>query len=107
MITSSPFENEVAEPDTYEADTVKYPVSSEIEAIVNKAKSVESVLFDIRKWPLIVDVESSIVRRNACISVELSSRSSIDIVEARVKLALLNFTVPVPGSDTVVFVLNV
>jgi hypothetical protein len=64
MITSSLLENEEAEPETYEQETVKYPVSSVTPEIVKRAKSVESALFEILKWPLMVLVESSIVRRN-------------------------------------------
>ena len=56
--------NEFAEPEILEQGTVKYPVFSVIfPSILNRAKSVASVLFDILKKPLIVDDESSIVLR--------------------------------------------
>jgi len=65
MMTSSLLLNAVADPDTYAHATRKNPVSSAIDEIVKRAKSVESALLEILKWPLIVEVESSIVRRNA------------------------------------------
>jgi hypothetical protein len=49
IIISSSFENEDAEPETYDEFTTKYPVSSVIEDIVNIAKSIGSNLFDILK----------------------------------------------------------
>jgi len=64
MITSSALENEEAEPETYAQSTAKYPVSSVMEEIVNNAKSAESALLEILKWPLMVLVESSMVRKN-------------------------------------------
>jgi hypothetical protein len=64
IIISSALSNAEAEPDTYEELTTKYPVSSLIEDIVNIAKSLGSNLFDILKWPLIVEVESSMVLKN-------------------------------------------
>jgi hypothetical protein len=97
-MTSSPLLNPEAEPETYDTETSKNPVSSVSEEIVNKAKSEESALFEILKWPLIVDVESSIVRKKAWISVALSSSSSIVMTVARDSVPLLNFTFPVPGS---------
>jgi len=63
MITSSPFVNDVADPETYEHATLKNPASSVALVIVKIAKSVESALFEMRKWPFIGLVESSIVRR--------------------------------------------
>jgi hypothetical protein len=64
IITSSSLVNEVVEPETYEQSTLKYPDSSVTAAIVNNAKTVESDFFDNRKCPLIVLVESSMVRKN-------------------------------------------
>jgi hypothetical protein len=49
IITSSSFENEEADPLTYDEFTTKYPVSSVIEDMVNIAKSLASILFDILK----------------------------------------------------------
>jgi hypothetical protein len=48
-MTLSPLVKEVVEPETYEQLTSKYPVSSTIDEIVNKAKTVESVLREILK----------------------------------------------------------
>ena len=107
MMTSSLLLNDVAEPETYEQKTSKNPVSSTVLEIVNSAKSVESALFEILKWPLIVDVESSIVRKNACTSIGPSDKSSILISFARVKSELLNLRYPAPGSACVVSLLNV
>ena len=56
--------NEFAEPEILEQGTVKYPVFSVIfPSMLNKAKSLESSLFDILKKPLIDDDESSMVLR--------------------------------------------
>ena len=63
-MTSSLLLNEVAEPLTYDALTLKYPVSSETLEIVKSAKSDASKRFEILKWPFIVEVESSIVLKN-------------------------------------------
>jgi len=49
MITSSVLVKDVAEPETYPHETVKYPVSSVMEEIVNSAKSAESALLEILK----------------------------------------------------------
>jgi hypothetical protein len=97
-MTFSLSENDDADPDTYAQVTSKNPVSSRIEEIVNKAKSEEFALFDIRKWPFIVDVESSIVLKNDWTSVELTSKSSRINKVADGTEALLNFSTPVPGS---------
>jgi hypothetical protein len=56
---------------------VKYPVFSVTDEIVKIAKSSALILLETLKCPLMVDVLSSIVLKNDCISVELSSVSSI------------------------------
>ena len=86
---------------------MKIPVSSVVDEIVNKAKSVESALFEILKCPLIVDVESSMVRKKAWTSVDPSSRSSISNSVASVMFALSNLSFPVPGSVCDVSLSNV
>jgi hypothetical protein len=53
----------VLDPVTYDEETLKYPVSSTIEDIVNSAKIDELDLIDILKCPFMVLVESSIVRK--------------------------------------------
>jgi hypothetical protein len=56
-------EKDVVDPETYAQETAKKPVSSSTAEIVKIAKSLLSDLFVILKWPLIGDVESSMVRR--------------------------------------------
>ena len=58
---------------------------------------------------MIVEVESSIVLKNGCISVLLlpPSVSSMYRIVADVRFALLNLSVPAPGSESAVFVENV
>jgi hypothetical protein len=107
MITSSALVKDVAEPETYPQSTVKYPVSSVMEEIVNNAKSVESALLEILKWPFIVLVESSIVLKNDWMSVVESSWSSMNNFVAVVILEASNFSFPTPGSLWVIFVSNV
>ena len=63
MTISSLLLKEFAEPETYEEITSKYPDCSVIEEIVKRAKSFEFKRFEILKCPLIVEVESSIVRK--------------------------------------------
>ena len=75
--------------------------------IVNKVKSFESVLFETLICPLIIDVESSIVRKKDCMSILLMSVSLINIVEDDSNEALLNCKFPAPGLLSVTSVLNV
>jgi hypothetical protein len=107
MMTSASLLNESAIPDTYPQLTVKNPVSSTTDEIVKIANSRESDFSEILKCPLIDAVESSIVRKNAWTSMELSSRSSINISVDDGSVALLNFSFPGPGSVCDVSVLNV
>ena len=53
------------------------------------------------------DVESSIVLRNGCISVELSSMSSIYSFVDKETVESFNFSAPTPGSLLVVDELKV
>ena len=76
MIMSSKFAN-VPLPDTYEELTVYQPVLFVTDEIVNKANTLASNFFDIRKWPLIVEVEVPIVLRKDEISVDASFDESI------------------------------
>jgi hypothetical protein len=64
IITLSLFVNgAAAEESTLDDVTAKYPVSSDkLEIVNNKNSSVPNFLV-ILKWPLMVDVESSIVRK--------------------------------------------
>jgi len=61
---------------------------------------------DTRKWPLIVDDESSIVFKNVDKSVAVSLLASMYIAVAVVGDALKRMF-PAPGSAAVVVVLNV
>jgi hypothetical protein len=63
-IISSPLLNEVA-PERRVQGTLKYPDASVIELLMVKiAKSSAFKRFDTLKWPLRVEVESSIVLKN-------------------------------------------
>jgi hypothetical protein len=57
--------------------------------------------------PLIVDVESSQVLNHPWKSTPLLSSSSRKITPTEAAVALLNLNLPVPGSSSVVDVLNV
>jgi hypothetical protein len=70
--------------------------------IVNSAKSSELNFFATLKWPLITEVESSIVFKKVDKLVAASSLASMYIAVAEETVALLNLTFPVPGSDAVV-----
>jgi hypothetical protein len=98
--------NAEAEPETYEQETLKKPVSSVIPEIVKIAKSDESLLLEILKCPFMVLVESSMVLKNDWMSVAFTSVSSIFSSVARIMLALLNFNFPTPGSVLAVLVSN-
>ena len=65
-------------------------------------------MLDILKCPLIVEVESSIVLKYACISVlvEPPSVSSMYRTVADDTVELFNFNLPAPGSESDVFVEN-
>ena len=75
---------------------------------MNNAKSSAFNLLDILKCPLIVEVESSIVLKNGCISVFVAppSVSSINNCDADVIFAALSLNVPAPGSVSAVELLN-
>lgn len=75
--------------------------------IVNNAKSFESVLLLILKWPLTGLVESSIVRMNCATLIAPSAWSLMNMYVARVTFALLNRSWPAPGFASAVLVLNV
>jgi hypothetical protein len=96
------------EPETYDTDTLWYPVASTFEPeIVNRAKSAALSLLETLTCPLMVDVLSSIVLKNASMLFDPSSTSSIYIFVADDKSELSNFKVPFPGSESAVFVLKV
>jgi hypothetical protein len=64
MITlSSSVNGAAAEESTLDDVTAKYPDSSDKLEIVNIKNSLASNFLVILKWPLMVDVESSIVRK--------------------------------------------
>ena len=104
MIISSLSLNELALPERYDPFTLKYPLASVIDDILNKAKSSASSLFDILKCPLIVESESSIVLKNGCISVFVlpPSVSSMNNTVALDTDALFSLSLPAPGSESAV-----
>ena len=102
VITISSLLENVPLPERYEPLTVNHPVLSVNEEIVKSTKIESSNFLDTRKWPLMVDVESSIVFKKVDRFVAASFEASIYKAVAEVIVALLNLSLPVPGSAAVV-----